>query len=75
MYNLLDILSPNQVAFLSSLGISIADREYSVDEVSDVYYGVMDRLSDNLGDEITSPDEHSKQCSSILSTLAKATSI
>ena len=75
MYKLLDILNPNQINFLSSIGISITDKEYTVDEVSDIYFGVMDKLSDNLGDEITSPDEYSKNCSDILSTLSKITSI
>lgn len=75
MYKLLDILNPNQINFLSSIGISVTDKEYTGDEVSDIYFGVMDKLSDNLGDEITSPDEYSKQCSDILSTLSKITSI
>lgn len=75
MYKLLDILNPNQINFLSSIGISVSDKEYTSDEVSDIYFGVMDKLSDNLGDEITSPDEYSKQCSDILSTLSKITSI
>ena len=75
MYKLLDILNPNQINFLSSIGISVSDKEYTGDEVSDIYFGVMDNLSDNLGDEITSPDEYSKQCSDILSTLSKITSI
>lgn len=75
MYKLLDILNPNQINFLSSIGISVSDKEYTGDEVSDIYYGVMDKLSDNLGEEITSPDEYSKQCSDILSTLSKITSI
>jgi len=75
MYKLLDILNPNQLNFLSSIGISVSDKEYTGDEVSDIYFGVMDKLSDNLGDEITSPDEYSKQCSDILSTLSKITSI
>lgn len=75
MYKLLDILNPNQINFLSSIGISVTDKEYTGDEVSDIYFGVMDKLSDNLGDEITSPDEYSKNCSDILSTLSKITSI
>lgn len=75
MYKLLDILNPNQINFLSSIGISVSDKEYTGDEVSDIYFGVMDKLSDNLGDEITSPDEYSKQCSDVLSTLSKITSI
>ena len=75
MYKLLDILNQNQINFLSSIGISVSDKEYTGDEVSDIYFGVMDKLSDNLGDEITSPDEYSKQCSDILSTLSKITSI
>lgn len=75
MYKLLDILNPNQINFLSSIGISVSDKEYTGDEVSDIYFGVMDKLSDNLGDEITSPDEYSKNCSDILSTLSKITSI
>lgn len=75
MYKLLDILNPNQINFLSSIGISVTDKEYTGDEVSDIYFGVMDKLSDNLGDEITSPDEYSKQCSDVLSTLSKITSI
>ena len=70
MYKLLDILNPNQINFLSSIGIDISDKEYTGDEVSDIYFGVMDKLSDNLGDEITSPDEYSKRCSDILSTLS-----
>ena len=75
MYKLLDILNPNQINFLSSIGINISDKEYTGDEVSDIYFGVMDKLSDNLGDEITSPDEYSKKCSDTLSTLSKITSI
>ncbi len=75
MYKLLDILNPNQINFLSSIGISVTDKEYTGDEVSDIYFSVMDKLSDNLGDEITSPDEYSKKCSDILSTLSKVTSI
>lgn len=75
MYKLLDILNPNQINFLSSIGISVSDKEYTGDEVSDIYFGVMDKLSDNLGDEITSPDEYSKNCSDVLSTLSKITSI
>ncbi len=75
MYNLLDILNPNQINFLSSIGIPISDKEYTGDEVSDIYFSVMDKLSDNLGDEITSPDEYSKKCSDILNTLSKITSI
>ena len=71
MYKLLDILNPNQINFLSSIGISVSDKEYTGDEVSDIYFGVMDKL----GDEITSPDEYSKNCSDILSTLSKITSI
>ena len=75
MYKLLDILNPNQINFLSSIGIPVTDKEYTGDEVSDIYFSVMDKLSDNLGDEITSPDEYSKMCSDILSTLSKVTSI
>ena len=75
MYKLLDILNPNQINFLLSIGIDIYDKEYTVDEVSDIYFSVMDKLSDNLGDEITSPDEYSKKCSDILNSLAKVTSI
>lgn len=75
MYNLLDILNPNQINFLSSIGIPVSDKEYTGDEVSDIYFSVMDKLSDNLGDEITSPDEYSKKCSDILNTLSKITSI
>ena len=75
MYKLLDILNPNQINFLLSIGIDIYDKEYTVDEVSDIYCAVMDKLSDNLGDEITSPDEYSKKCSDILNSLAKVTSI
>ncbi len=75
MYNLLDILNPNQIHFLSSIGISVSDKEYTSDEVSDIYFAVMDKLSDNLGEEITSPDEYSKKCSDILNTLSKITSI
>ena len=52
MYKLLDILNPNQINFLLSIGIDIYDKEYTVDEVSDIYFAVMDKLSDNLGDEI-----------------------
>ena len=55
--------------------LDIYDKEYTVDEVSDIYFAVMDKLSDNLGDEITSPDEYSKKCSDILNSLAKVTSI
>ena len=54
MYKLLDILNPNQINFLLSIGIDIYDKEYTVDEVSDIYFAVMDKLSDNLGDEIKS---------------------
>lgn len=75
MYKLLDNLNPNQINFLSSIGIPVTDKEYTGDEVSDIYFSVMDKLSDNLGDEITSPDEYSKKCSDILSTLSKVTSI
>ena len=75
MYNLLDILNPNQTNFLLSIGIDSYDKEYTVDEVSDICFAVMDKLSDNLGDEITSPDEYSKKCSDILNSLAKVTSI
>ena len=75
MYNLLDILNPNQIHVLSSIGISVSDKEYTSDEVSDIYFAVMDKLSDNLGEEITSPDEYSKKCSDILNTLSKITSI
>ena len=75
MYKLLDILNPNQINFLLSRGIDIYDKEYTVDEVCDIYFAVMDKLSDNLGDEITSPDEYSKKCSDILNSLAKVTSI
>ena len=45
MYKLLDILNPNQINFLSSIGISVSDKEYTGDEVSDIYFGVMDKLS------------------------------
>ena len=75
MYKLLDISNPHQINFLLSIGIDIYDKEYTVDEVSDIYFAVMDKLSDNLGDEITSPDEYSKKCSDILNSLAKVTSI
>lgn len=73
MYKLTSILNANQISFLSSIGISIADKEYSTDEVSDIYFDVMDKLGDNLGDEIKSPDEFSKSCSDVLSTLSKIT--
>ena len=73
MHKLSSILSAEQVSFLSSVGISIADKEYSTDEVSDMYFAVMDKLGDNLGDEIKSPDEFSKSCSEILSVLSKIT--
>ena len=59
--------------FLSSIGISVADKEYSTDEVSDLYFAVMDKLGDNLGDEIKSPDAFSRSCSEILSELSKIT--
>ena len=52
------VLSCNAQVF--AVGIDISDKEYTDDEVSDIYCGVMDKLSDNLGDEITSPDEYSK---------------
>ena len=48
MYKLLDILNPNQINFLLSIGIDIYDKEYTVDEVSDIYFAVMDKLSDNF---------------------------
>lgn len=73
MHKLSSILSAEQVSFLSSVGISIADKEYSTDEVSDIYFAVMDKLGDNLGDEIKSPDAFSKSCSEILSVLSKIT--
>lgn len=73
MHKLTSILNTNQISFLSSIGISIADKEYSTDEVSDIYFNVMDKLGDNLGDEIKSPDEFSKSCSDVLSTLSKIT--
>ncbi len=73
MHKLSSILSAEQVSFLSSVGISIADKEYSTDEVSDMYFAVMDKLGDNLGDEIKSPDAFSKSCSEILSVLSKIT--
>ena len=73
MHKLTSILNANQISFLSSIVISIADKEYSTDEVSDIYFNVMDKLGDNLGDEIKSPDEFSKSCSDVLSTLSKIT--
>ena len=73
MHKLTSILNANQISFLSSIGISSADKEYSTDEVSDIYFNVMDKLGDNLGDEIKSPDEFSKSCSDVLSTLSKIT--
>ncbi len=73
MHKLTSILSAEQVSFLSSIGISVADKEYSTDEVSDLYFAVMDKLGDNLGDEIKSPDAFSKSCSEILSELSKIT--
>lgn len=73
MHKLNGILNSNQTAFLKSIGITVEDREYSADEVSDIYFAVMDKLGENLGDEIKSPDEFSKSCSDILSTLSKIT--
>lgn len=73
MHKLSGILNAEQVSFLSSIGITVADKEYSTDEVSDIYFAVMDKLGDNLGDEIKSPDAFSKSCSEILSILSKIT--
>lgn len=77
MYKLYGILNERQLSFLSSIGVSVTDKEYSSDEVSDIYFKVMDKLGDNIvdnfGDSIKSPDEFSKNCSDILSTLAKIT--
>lgn len=70
MHKLVEVLNNNQISFLSSIGIAIESKEYSGDEVSDIYFAVMDKLGENLGDEITSPDEFSKSCSDILSTLS-----
>ena len=41
MYKLLDILNPNQINFLSSIGISVSDKEYTGDEVSDIYSAII----------------------------------
>ncbi len=73
MYKLLSILNSNQTSFLSSININIEDREYSADEVSDIYFTVMDQLGNNLGEEIKAPDEFSKKCSDVLSKLAEIT--
>ena len=66
MHKLVEVLNSNQISFLSSIGITIESKEYSGDEVSDIYFAVMDKLGEN----ITSPDEFSKSCSDILSTLS-----
>ncbi len=73
MHKLSSILNSNQLSFLSSIGLAVSDKEYSSDEVSDLYFAVMDKLGDNLGEEIKAPDEFSKSCSDILSTLSKIT--
>ncbi len=69
MHKLTSILNSKQISFLSSIDIPIEDKDYSTDEVSDIYFTVMDKLRENLGEEIKAPDEFSKSCSDILSTF------
>ena len=69
MLKLDSLLSSDDIKFLEEIGLKYPDKDFSEDEIKDIFFDVMDKLQDNLVDEIVAPDEFSKRCSAIMKKL------